>query len=313
MKTIFEVLRKPPQHWVGDGFHVFPVFADKAFTKELSPFLMLDVGAPKLFPPTHKKLGVGQHPHRGFETVTIAFQGEIEHSDNMGNKGLIGPGDVQWMTAARGIVHEEHHSRQFSEQGGTLEMCQLWVNLPAANKMGKARYQPIMAAEIPTVDLISVGVDMDVAADGLATATATATAATTGESASPRSTVRVIAGSYNGATGAATTHTPINLWDVNINDKRATYQLDTPDGHNTLVFVRRGAIEIAGEKLGLADVAILSKTGTAIHVRATEKNTKLLVLSGQPIDEPIAARGPFVMNTQAELQQAMRDFQSGKF
>lgn len=311
MKTVKEVMRKPPAHWVGDGFNVFPVFDNKAFTADFSPFLMFDYGAPKIFPPTSKKLGVGQHPHRGFETVTIAFQGEIEHSDNKGNTGVIGPGDVQWMTAARGIVHEEHHSRKFAKEGGTLEMCQLWVNLPAAHKMNKAHYQPIMSADIPVVDLVCVdGAEAPEAAVDVDGSSSSSSSSTPAEA---RSTARVIAGSYNGVAGPATTHTPIEVWDVELNSKKKTFQLDTPTGHNTLVFVRRGAVEIAGEKLGLADVAILSKTGTSIHVKAAEKNTKLLVLSGQPIDEPIAARGPFVMNTQAELQQAVRDYQSGKF
>ena len=158
-KTIKEIFRKPSNHWVGNGFNVIPVFADRAFTKEISPFLMFDYAAPKQFPPTSKRLGVGQHPHRGFETVTLAFQGEVEHADSQGNTGVIGPGDVQWMTAARGIVHEEFHSKQFAKNGGTFEMCQIWVNLPAQQKMIEPRYQPILDTDIPKAPLFSRGAD----------------------------------------------------------------------------------------------------------------------------------------------------------
>ena len=159
LKTVKTILRKPSPHWVGDGFHVYPVFANKAFTEELSPFLMFDYGKPKYFPPTTKKLGVGKHPHRGFETVTIAFQGEVEHGDSKGNRGIIGHGDVQWMTAARGIIHEEFHSRKFAKNGGVLEMCQLWVNLPKKYKLTTPRYQPILSEKIPSSPLYLYGGD----------------------------------------------------------------------------------------------------------------------------------------------------------
>ena len=320
-------MRKPPSHWVGDGFHVYPVFENKAFTAAISPFLMFDYGAPRVFPPTKKQLGVGQHPHRGFETVTIAFQGEVEHSDSLGNRGVIGPGDVQWMTAARGIVHEEFHSKKMAAEGGTLEMCQLWVNLPAAAKMAQPKYQPILAKDIPVLPLFcpddvagagagaGAGAEATVSSDGDAADIQSETGqegAGGPSAASTVSTVRVITGSYRGQAGAAATHTPMDVWDVDLGTTEKTYQLETPEGHNTLIFVRRGAVEIMGQTLSLADLAILSLDGTLTNIRAREKHTKILVLSGLPIDEPIAARGPFVMNTQLELQQAMSDYQQGR-
>eukprot|EP00039_Didymoeca_costata_P006352 m.89459 g.89459 ORF g.89459 m.89459 type:complete len:316 (+) comp13222_c0_seq1:137-1084(+) len=294
-KTIREILRKPRPHWVGDGFHVFPVFADKAFTKELSPFLMFDYASPKHFPKTSKRLGVGQHPHRGFETVSIAFHGEIEHADNQGNRGVIKEGEVQWMTAARGIVHEEFHSTQFAKKGGLFEMCQLWVNLPAKHKMSPPRYQPITKSQIQETPLVP------------------ATGTTCTDDNSNDGTVRIIAGEFNGVKGPAETFTPVNMWDVNISTVDKLFEFDIISGHNTLVFVRRGAIDVQGSSLTLADVAILSLEGDKFFVEAKEKDTQLLILSGEPIDEPIANRGPFVMNTQEELVQAMRDYSAGRF
>jgi len=296
-KSIKEICRKPPAHWVGDGFHVFPVFANKAFTSELSPFLMFDYAAPKVFPPStsSKRRGVGQHPHRGFETVTIAFQGEVEHRDSTGNSGVIGPGDVQWMTAAKGIIHEEFHSTKFSAQGGPFEMCQLWVNLPSHKKMTEPRYQPILNKDIPKVPLqsISNGSDGDVCTDN------------------EDGWVRVIAGDFNGTKGPAMTFTPVNLWDIGLTKKDKEFELVFEEGHNTLVFVRRGSVEVQGKALGLADVAIMEKAGRKLTVKSTQEDTSLLILSGEPIDEPIAARGPFVMNTNSELSEAMRDYQFG--
>ncbi len=285
------------------------VFANKAFTSELSPFLMFDYAAPKEFPPSkdarHRR-GVGQHPHRGFETVTIAFQGEVEHADSAGNTGVIGPGDVQWMTAARGIIHEEFHSTEFTKNGGIFEMCQLWVNLPKNKKMSKPRYQPILAKDIPTVPLINVGgtdnvgqVPSENDEDGVCTI--------------EEGYAKIIAGEMRGVKGPAKTFTPMNLWVVALLTKQKEFELDFVDGHTTLVFVQNGAVEVQGKLLNQADVAIMSRGGSKLVVRATQKNTSLLILSGEPIDEPIAARGPFVMNTQAELRQAMTDYQRGAF
>jgi len=285
MKTVVDVMLKPRPHWVGDGFHVLPVFDRKAFTRDMSPFLMFDYGAPKAFSPTRGKLGVGQHPHRGFETVTIAWQGEVEHGDHLGNRDVIHPGDVQWMTAGRGIIHEEYHSREFAKTGGHFEMCQLWVNLPAKHKMDPPRYQPITNTSIPVVDL----------EDGVGR-------------------VRVIAGQFGAAQGAAATFSPIDMWEVLINTAGKGTTLVFPEGHNTIVFVKRGGAFVGSTNTELRpqDVACMGEDGRQVLVRATEDNTELLVLSGQPFNEPIANMGPFVMNTRQELMQAQSDFQGRK-
>jgi len=286
--AVKRVLPAPRPHWVGDGFFVYPVFSSKAFTRHVSPFLMFDYGAPKRFEPTKRKLGVGQHPHRGFETVTIAFQGEVEHGDSVGNRGVIGPGDVQWMTAASGIVHEEFHSRELASRGGILEMCQLWVNLPAKHKMDPPKYQPILKEQIPEVALYA---DDD--------------------SSLQVGSVRIIAGEFNGTKGPASTHTPINLWDVTLTDAHSATML-LGEGHNTMVFARRGHVVVGDENVGPQGVALMDKGGDKIRVAAKSGDASVLILSGEPIDEPIAAQGPFVMNTREELRQAMVDFQSGR-
>lgn len=319
-KTIKYISAKPPSHWVGDGFKVFPVFSDKAFTAELSPFLMFDYAAPKKFEPNpnpHKRRGVGQHPHRGFETVTIAFQGEVEHSDSQGNNGVIGPGDVQWMTAAKGIVHEEFHSTNFSKKGGIFEMCQLWVNLPKKSKMSPPKYQPILKDDIPKVELMSVnpasgGEDKD--------NNSCVVGSTVEKAPLEDGHVNVIAGTYQQVKGAATTFTPVNMWDINILNTQHLFEFELEEGHNTLVFVRRGAVTVSGSvdssndeaRLNLADVAVMNKEGTKLRLQAKEKDTAVLILSGEPIDEPIAARGPFVMNTYEELNDAMKDYRYGR-
>ena len=282
MKAIKKLLRAPPRgHWVGDGFPVRAIFSDMAFTQEISPFLMFDYGGPHDFAPTEIQRGVGPHPHRGFETVTIAFQGEIEHADSVGNKDVIGPGDVQWMTAASGIIHEEMHSKKFSRQGGALEMAQLWVNLPAKSKMNPPHYQPIVSAKIPVHQL-----DAD------------------------SGRVRVIAGNFSSTQGTASTHTQINLWDMHIHAGK-TIDFTVPAGHNTMLFVRTGKLVLNEETLGAADLVIMELDGQHIQLRAME-SCNLLLMGGEPINEPIAARGPFVMNTDQEIRQAMMDYQSGK-
>lgn len=318
-KTIKEICRKPPSHWVGDGFKVFPVFANKAFTKELSPFLMFDYAAPKHFEPNNnpnKRRGVGQHPHRGFETVTIAFQGEVEHSDSQGNNGVIGPGDVQWMTAAKGIVHEEFHSTEFSKEGGIFEMCQLWVNLPKESKMSKPRYQPILKEDIPKVELMYVKPSDTSTSEATDSNTCTGTVE---KAPLDDGHVNIIAGKYQQVKGAAETFTPINMWDVSIMNTKRVYELELGEGHNTLVFVRRGSVTVGSSStskdnatLNLADVAIMNQSGTKLRLQAQDKDTAVLILSGEPIDEPIAARGPFVMNTQKELYEAMEDYHYGR-
>lgn len=255
--------------------------------------LMFDYGAPKVFPinKSGKPLGVGKHPHRGFETVTIAFQGEAEHHDSTGGHGIIREGDVQWMTAGRGIVHEEYHSKDFSARGGTLEMCQLWVNLPREFKMVKPRYQAITHDTIPVVKLSSQE-------DGAATA-------------------RIIAGSLNGIVGPAQTYSPVNLWDVSLPTAGSEVVIPYPKDHSCIVFVRRGSVRINDKTLGPQDVALFRNDdggdAEALQLLVLEQDSAVLIMGGEPIDEPIANRGPFVMNTNLEIQQAIMDYQNGRF
>ena len=282
MKIIKTILpATTSSHWVGDGFNVRPIFAHLAFTQAISPFLMFDYAVPREFAATEKKRGVGPHPHRGFETVTLAFQGEIEHGDSVGNRGVIGPGDVQWMTAASGIIHEEFLSRDFLKQGGILEMVQLWVNLPTKYKMIAPKYQPILSQDIPVLQLPDNG-----------------------------GTLRVIAGNFAGTQGAASTFSPVNLWDIKLNAGKSV-ELIVPAGHNTMLFVRQGKVALGGTVIGAADMALLESEGTRIKLQAQE-DTSLLLMGGEPIAEPIAASGPFVMNTEQEIRIAMMDYQSGR-
>lgn len=265
---------------------------------------MFDYASPKEFPPLGKRghhKGVGQHPHRGFETVTIAYQGEVEHADSAGNRDVIGPGDVQWMTAGRGVIHQEFHSNEFSKRGGIFEMCQLWVNLPKKHKMTKAKYQPILEKKIPSVEIFEAGDG----SDGECTADSVGN-------------VRVIAGSFDGTKGPATTFSPVELWDVTISTKGATVDLPFPEQYNCIVFVRRGKIDIVGEDggkshVGPQAVALTQKNGGIVRIQSGEKDTSVMIMGGLPLDEPIAARGPFVMNTWDEIAKANRDFQSGRF
>ncbi len=281
MKKVISIHRGPPAHWVGDGFHVRSLFSYDGQARSVSPFLLLDYGAPEEFAPSEQRRGVGEHPHRGFETVTIAYQGGVEHSDSAGNHGTIGPGDVQWMTAASGIVHEEWHEREFTRRGGTMEMAQLWVNLPAKHKMAAPAYQDIRSAQIPVVD-VGTG-----------------------------SSVRVIAGEFRGAKGPARTFTPINVWDARLK-AGGRVELDLPDGHTALLAVLRGKVSINGdESAGPAELAILERAGTRAVLEAGEDAT-VLVLNGEPIDEPVVGYGPFVMNTPDEIRQAFSDFHSGR-
>jgi redox-sensitive bicupin YhaK (pirin superfamily) len=269
-------------HWVGDGFPVRNMFPSNGLEAEVNPFLMLDYAGPNLFKPSGKTPGVGQHPHRGFETVTIAYQGSVEHRDSAGNSGVIYPGDVQWMTAASGVVHEEMHEKEFAREGGVFEMVQLWVNLPKADKMSKPGYQAITREQIPVVELGSGG------------------------------HVRVIAGEFNGTKGPAHTFTPINVFDVVLKaGERVNVPL--PEGHNAAIVLRKGDVSIGGAHslMGEARIATLSASGSGVAMEAKEDST-LLVLSGEPIREPVASYGPFVMNTREELVQAMDDYKAGK-
>jgi quercetin 2,3-dioxygenase len=282
-KTVLGVYAGPRGHWVGDGFPVRSLFDYNRFGAQLSPFLLLDYAGPAVFEPTARPRGVGEHPHRGFETVTIVYQGEVAHRDSVGNGGVIGPGDVQWMTAAGGILHEEFHSPAFTQQGGTLEMAQLWVNLPAAHKMSAPRYQTILNADIPDLPLPD-------AAGGL----------------------RVIAGSHAGTAGPAATCSELNVWDVRLHAGKSA-NLPIPIGHTAIVAVLRGAVSANGSRqAGTAELVLLDANGSELTLEATA-DSSLLVLTGAPLNEPIVGYGPFVMNSRAEIETAMQDFQLGKF
>jgi redox-sensitive bicupin YhaK (pirin superfamily) len=268
---------------VGDGFPVRSLFSYDNLGRHLSPFLLLDYAGPVQFAPAPRPRGVGEHPHRGFETVTIVYQGEVAHRDSVGNSGVIGPGDVQWMTAASGILHEEFHSPEFTRTGGAMEMAQLWVNLPAAHKMSPPRYQTILKSDIPQVEL----------EDGAGS-------------------VRVIAGSLRAAHGPARTVTSLNVWDVRLRAGKAT-TLSVPQGHTTAIAVLRGPVSVNGSRpAGSSELIVLDRAGDEVHIEAAA-DSALLLLSGAPIDEPIVGYGPFVMNSRQEIETAVNDFQRGKF
>lgn len=282
MKKVSRILGGGDVHWVGDGFPVRTIFSAQSLGSAVSPFLLLDYAGPAEFPPSDKPRGVGPHPHRGFETVTIVYAGEVEHRDSTGGGGRIGPGGVQWMTAASGLVHEEMHGREFTKFGGTLEMIQLWVNLPAKDKNGPPHYQSISIAEIPEVPLPE-GAGM----------------------------ARVIAGRLNAMGGPARTFTPVNLWDVRLSAK-SNAEFSVPDGHNTLVFVLKGEIELAGgDMVSEAGLALFDRRGDSIILTARD-DTKLLIMDGEPINEPIVSHGPFVMNSETEIQRAIDDYRNGR-
>ncbi|MDB5776414.1 MAG: Pirin [Herbaspirillum sp.] len=284
MKKILGIHSNTRQHWVGDGFPVRTLFSHQTLGKHISPFLMLDYAGPAEFTPATERRGVGQHPHRGFETVTIVYRGELEHRDSSGGGGRIGPGDVQWMTAASGIVHEEFHSEAFTRSGGTLEMVQLWVNLPARDKMSAPGYQAIVDGDIPSVALPNGA-----------------------------GQVRVIAGDYLGHKGPARTFTPIDVWDLRMKADGFA-ELSLPENRTLALAVLKGSVVVNGEQAvsGGAHIVMLDTAGTEVSLHATT-DASLLLLSGEPIDEEIAAYGPFVMNTPEEIQQAVADFNSGRF
>lgn len=281
-KKLQRIQRTPDRHWVGDGFPVRTLLSYSALGSIINPFLLFDYAGPMEFPPTTKRLGVGEHPHRGFETVTIVYSGEVEHRDSSGGGGKIGPGDVQWMTAAAGIVHEEFHGRDFARQGGLFEMVQLWVNLPAKDKMSSPHYQNILNNQIPVAQLPE-----------------------------NQGTVRVIAGEFDGLTGPAQTFTPMHIWDMRLTSAQPMI-LSIPEGYNTLLAVLKGTVQINHtETIGAAEIAIFERTGDHVYIDSAQDATVLL-LSGEPIDEPIVGSGPFVMNAQAEIDQARADYRSGK-
>ncbi|WP_087743191.1 MULTISPECIES: pirin family protein [unclassified Acidovorax] len=283
MKKILATYSAPRPHWVGNGFPVRSLFSYNSHGAHLSPFLLLDHAGPAQFTPTDQPRGVGQHPHRGFETVTIVYEGEVEHRDSTGAGGLIGPGDVQWMTAAGGILHEEFHSKAFAQRGGTLEMVQLWVNLPARDKLAAPRYQTLQDAQIPSVAL----------PEGAGQ-------------------VRVIAGEFDGQRGPAQTFTPVDVWDVRLQQGRAA-RFDTPAGHTLALVLLHGTVLVNGQEVVREGQLLqFERDGSGVEIEANSDAT-LLLLGGQPIDEPIVGHGPFVMNTQAEIAEAITDFNSGRF
>lgn len=279
MKNVNRIQRSTDSHWVGNGFPVRTIFSYQ--NAGLSPFLLLDYAGPARFEPSAEPRGVDWHPHRGFETVSIAYEGEVEHQDSAGNRGRIGPGDVQWMTAGAGILHKEMHGRSLSEHGGNFELVQLWVNLPAKSKMTAPGYQTLLDGDIPAVEL----------AGG--------------------ARVRVIAGEFAGAKGPAKTFTPINLWDLRL-PAGAGANLRLPAGHTSALFVLKGNAMLNGtQAAGEAELALFERDGDAVSVKA-ETAATILVLDGKPIDEPVVGYGPFVMNTQQEIRQAIADYQEGR-
>ncbi len=283
MKNIADILHSHGSHWVGDGFPVRSLFSYQGNTEAIDPFLLFDYAGPHNFAPAERPRGVGSHPHRGFETVTIVYDGEVSHRDSHGGGGTIGPGDVQWMTAAGGIVHEEFHSPGFTKTGGPFRMVQLWVNLPASDKMAAPGYQAIASADIPVVELADC-----------------------------KAEARIIAGELGGAKGPARTFSPVNLWDLRL-EADAEFTLDLPEGHNTMIAVLSGHITVNGERdVGEAEIVRFEREGDAARIRANG-DAMLLVMTGEPLDEPVVGHGPFVMNSIEEIRQAAADFNSGRF
>lgn len=281
MKKLSKIQKSQSSHWVGDGFPVRTIFTYQDLASEISPFLLMDYAGPADFPPTDQRRGVGEHPHRGFETVTIVYSGQVEHRDSAGGGGIIGPGDVQWMTAASGLVHEEFHGPDFAKSGGRFEMIQLWVNLPKAFKTAKPRYQGIKKETIPVVQLPQGG------------------------------TVKVIAGRFGEQNGPALTFSPVNLWSIQANNGE-NIELKVPAGHNSSLFILEGgAAIVSGERILGAEMGIFESAGDRLAFRA-EGDVRALYIGGEPILEPVVGYGPFVMNTSSEIRQAFLDYQSGK-
>lgn len=286
MNVIQKVYRSDRSTWVGDGFPTNSMLPMHEMGNATSPFLVMGYTGEYAFSPSHHQRGVGMHPHRGFETVTIVYEGELEHHDSKGNHGKIAKNEVQWMTAGRGIMHEEHHSKGFAQTGGTLDMVQLWVNLPSHAKMTEPRYQELTEANIPEVRL-----------------------------ADDQGIVRVIAGEYTDihgtATGPAQTFSAMNILDVRLN-AHAVQDFQLNSAWNNMIFVLKGEVEVDQQQFSAMHTLYINEHTESIQIKANT-DTKLLILSGEPLNEPIVAHGPFVMNTEAEIRQAFVDFQSGKF
>ena len=283
-RTIDKVFRGAPDHWVGDGFHVSNYFpAATEHMKRMSPFFLLDYQKPELYAPTSRKRGVGTHPHRGFETVTIAYQGAIAHRDSAGNGGIIGPGEVQWMTAGGGVLHNEYHEEAFARAGGVLHMIQIWVNLPRKHKLTAPRYQALTDESIKTVPL-----------------------------AGDKGLVRVISGAYADTAGPAETFSPAHMLDLRLRPG-AEVRLPTPSDYNTALLVLGGQVKANGSKVVSEGEFILFKNdGDEVLVESVGESI-VMFLSGAPIDEPLVHYGPFVMTSVDEINEAVDDFNSGRF
>ncbi|MFC1785466.1 pirin family protein [Candidatus Neomarinimicrobiota bacterium] len=284
LKKIEKIISAPPHHWVGDGFKVHTLFPSQEIDKSrMSPFFLFDYNAKTEFPPSDVPRGVDPHPHRGFETVTIAFHGSVAHHDSIGNSGVIHEGDVQWMTAGSGILHKEYHEKSFSEKGGLFQMVQLWVNLPAKYKMSKPKYQALVHDKMGKVRLPNNS--------GI---------------------VNIIAGEYHNIKGPAKTFTPINLFDIRL-DKNADVIFELPENYNSAILILDGTITINNFDTVQADQFVLFENeGITVNISAT-KDSVILLLSGEPINEPIFQYGPFLMNTKKEIIEAFDDFNNGKF
>jgi redox-sensitive bicupin YhaK (pirin superfamily) len=283
MKKLAFIKRSNGNHWVGDGFPVQSIFSYRDIAEEMSPFILMDYAGPASFEPTEERRGVGKHPHRGFETVTIVYDGQVSHHDSTNAGGTIGKGEVQWMTAGSGIIHEEYHGDDYARDGGPFEMIQLWVNLPAKDKMTAPGYQGISKSQIPEVALAEHA--------GL---------------------VRVIAGSFQGQQGPAHTHSPMNVWDVRLN-AGSTTTFTLPEGYTTALFVMHGAVKVGdAHTIRPSELAVMKREGTELVLEATQ-DTVLLLLNGQPLNEPVIGHGPFVMNTWEEIDQAINDYNQGRF
>ncbi len=284
MRNVREMYRASSRHWVGDGFLVQPLFSHMSDDRGTDPFLMLDYAAPYRFEPGNRAKGVGQHPHKGFETVTIAYQGEVAHRDSTGGGGVIKEGDVQWMTAGAGIIHEEFHSEAFTVKGGLFEMVQLWVNLPAKDKNAPPRYQHLDHRDIPVIAL-----------------------------ADQAGQVRIIAGNFAGTKGLAETFTEMNVWDMVIHAGK-TVTVEVPDTHQLSMVVLRGEVTFNDqERAGEGQLVGFANEGGAVKITAGSAEVKILLLSGVPIAEPVVGYGPFVMNSTEEIHAAIEDFNRGRF
>ncbi|MBK8088125.1 MAG: pirin family protein [Chitinophagaceae bacterium] len=282
MKQIKSIRKAAPSHMVGDGFKV-KTFISSQMWQDLSPFLMLDYIEPVNYLPTDHPRGVDVHPHKGFETVSILWEGALAHEDSSGGKGNLYAGDVQWMTAGAGILHKEFHEKEFSKKGGVLHGAQLWVNLPAKNKSTPPAYQDIRSANIPEV-LIK----------------------------NNKGKIRIIAGELDGVKSPANTFTRINIFDAHVNAD-ASFNLKVTEGDNTAMLVLKGTVMIKDDKTAReGEMLVFENEGDNIHIQ-TNNEVHLLLLSGEPITEPVAAYGPFVMNTQQEIMEAINDFNAGKF